>query len=385
MKNRKMLFAIVLCLLCLALIVPVGAAQWVTRQLQAVYRDISIIIDGNEIIPTDVNGKLVEPFIVDGTTYVPIRAIGEAFGKDVLWNDPASSVLISTPASTRPPLYYPEAPPAPSKNVEVSTAEELVKAIAPDTCITLKAGKYDVSTVIGVDNPYVYYREDFYGFDEMTLSITAVEGLTLKAAPGADVEIVTPLRFAVVLEFSHCNGVSLFGIKAGHSVTGDYECDAGVVAFMDCYNVVVDDCYFYGSGSIGIDLYSCTNALIQSTTVTDCSLRAVDIYDSRSISFTDCKFIDNRAYGSVIYGSGSSVEFLDCEISGNKSLEWSAVSIDDDVLFSHCVFKDNAIVDGSEPVFSGFGIRLHNCEIEKEGFSGYWEGQITSLGGNKLG
>ena len=46
------------------------------------YRNIKIVVDANEIIPTDANGTYVEPFIIDGTTYLPVRAVANAFGKD---------------------------------------------------------------------------------------------------------------------------------------------------------------------------------------------------------------------------------------------------------------------------------------------------------------
>ena len=38
----------------------------------------------NDAVPmTDANGKAVEAFIYNGTTYVPIRAVSNAFGADI--------------------------------------------------------------------------------------------------------------------------------------------------------------------------------------------------------------------------------------------------------------------------------------------------------------
>jgi hypothetical protein len=65
-----------------------------SRTLTAVYGDIQIYIDKERITPKDVTGKTVEPFAVDGTTYLPIRAISEAFGKEVSWDGGTSSVYI---------------------------------------------------------------------------------------------------------------------------------------------------------------------------------------------------------------------------------------------------------------------------------------------------
>jgi len=68
------------------------------RQLSAEFRDIIIEIDDVPIEPKDVNGKVVEPFIVDGTTYVPARAIAEALGKAVSWVPETNTVVIADPS-----------------------------------------------------------------------------------------------------------------------------------------------------------------------------------------------------------------------------------------------------------------------------------------------
>ena len=272
-----------------------------------------------------------------------------------------------------------------ANSVTVSTPQELADAIAPFTCITLNAGVYDLSTVVETANSYANA-----GSGKAGLIVSNIEGLTLQAASGANVELVTPDRFAEVLMFSFCNGIKLSGIEAGHTVTGEYECDAGVVFLDNSANIVIKDSLFYGCGAIGITFDNCVSAQIIDTTVTDCSLRAVDLRNSNEINFTGCSFIDNRAYGCVIFGYDSSAEFLDCMISGNKSLEWSTVEFmdDNDVLFERCVFQDNALLEnaleGETPVFLGQGIRLRGCRIEKSNFSEYWSDGVTDLGGNKL-
>jgi len=68
------------------------------KTLSAEFRDIVIEIDGVAIEPKDVNGKEVEPFIVDGTTYVPARAISEALGKAVSWVPETNTVVIEDPS-----------------------------------------------------------------------------------------------------------------------------------------------------------------------------------------------------------------------------------------------------------------------------------------------
>lgn len=59
-----------------------------TRTLEATYHDIRLVINGDEVIPRDANGNIVEPFIINGTTYMPIRAVATAFGLETYWDGP---------------------------------------------------------------------------------------------------------------------------------------------------------------------------------------------------------------------------------------------------------------------------------------------------------
>ena len=56
---------------------------------------IRIVINGTLIEPKDVNGKVVNPFLIDGTTYVPVRAITEALGKEVTWDGVTRTIYIT--------------------------------------------------------------------------------------------------------------------------------------------------------------------------------------------------------------------------------------------------------------------------------------------------
>ena len=65
------------------------------RKITATYGGITIYLNGQKQVATDVNGKTVEPLIYQGTTYVPIRAVSEWLGKTVTWQGSTSSVLIN--------------------------------------------------------------------------------------------------------------------------------------------------------------------------------------------------------------------------------------------------------------------------------------------------
>ena len=84
-------------LACLLLVTPALAANGNVNAVLE-YSDIKITVDGQEITPTDENGSSTEPFAVDGTVYLPIRAISEALGYDVVWDAESGTVKISTGA-----------------------------------------------------------------------------------------------------------------------------------------------------------------------------------------------------------------------------------------------------------------------------------------------
>ncbi len=61
-------------------------AKQSTETISVLYDNIKIIIDGKDCHPTDANGNEVEPFVYNGTTYLPVRAIANAFDKAVYWD-----------------------------------------------------------------------------------------------------------------------------------------------------------------------------------------------------------------------------------------------------------------------------------------------------------
>lgn len=59
---------------------------------------VNVYVNGIKLNPTDANGKAVAPILRDGTTYLPVRAIAQAFAKKVDWDGETSTVLLSDSA-----------------------------------------------------------------------------------------------------------------------------------------------------------------------------------------------------------------------------------------------------------------------------------------------
>ena len=64
------------------------------RMISVLYNNIKIVLDGKTIDPKDALGNTVEPFIYNGTTYMPVRAVAEAIGKTAAWNGKTGTVYL---------------------------------------------------------------------------------------------------------------------------------------------------------------------------------------------------------------------------------------------------------------------------------------------------
>ena len=70
------------------------AANTVYKNIRVQYCGIKLVVNGAPVTPKDANGSTVEPFIYNGTTYLPVRAVGNALGQDVSWNGNTKTVYI---------------------------------------------------------------------------------------------------------------------------------------------------------------------------------------------------------------------------------------------------------------------------------------------------
>ena len=65
-----------------------------TEMIEVIYQNVKLYVDGVLITPKDANGNIVEPFVSSGTTYLPVRALSEALGKNVRWDGNTNSVIV---------------------------------------------------------------------------------------------------------------------------------------------------------------------------------------------------------------------------------------------------------------------------------------------------
>lgn len=58
------------------------------------YEGVEIYVDGNRFIPTDVNGNEVAVYLIDGTTYVPVRALTTLYSVNISYDQDTGRVYI---------------------------------------------------------------------------------------------------------------------------------------------------------------------------------------------------------------------------------------------------------------------------------------------------
>lgn len=126
-----------------------------TRTIQAVFKNIKICVDGVQMTPRDTAGKEVEPFIYNGTTYLPVRAVGEAVGKEVTYDGSTNTVYLG-------------------KSGQVKYLGQQVKKYqgrAYEETVTMGGQKYTNGISFG------YGRDAYYNLNGLYTSISGMYGM----------------------------------------------------------------------------------------------------------------------------------------------------------------------------------------------------------------
>ena len=96
---KKELKGFILGVLLMAMIfsMPItGFGTTGSKTLSVYYNNIKVFINQSMIDLRDASGNTVEPFIYNGTTYLPLRAVANALGQEVSWDNKTKSVYIGS-------------------------------------------------------------------------------------------------------------------------------------------------------------------------------------------------------------------------------------------------------------------------------------------------
>ena len=99
MKKKRMV-AILVAVSLISVFAGAAAGSLITEIRAELRHDFRIVIDGEEKTFKNVNGEKVYPILYDGTTYLPIRAVGEMMGKTVYWYEDDKLIEFKDNSST---------------------------------------------------------------------------------------------------------------------------------------------------------------------------------------------------------------------------------------------------------------------------------------------
>lgn len=103
-------------LLVSAAVVPAVAAG-VTKTAELYYNNIKVVIEGKQADLKDALGNPVEPFAINGTTYLPVRAVANALDQAVSWDGKTQTVYIGASEEMEQPSVW-------LKDLDVFVGEE---------------------------------------------------------------------------------------------------------------------------------------------------------------------------------------------------------------------------------------------------------------------
>lgn len=328
-KSKRMFMAGFICALILSLGFQAYGAV-LSKTIQATYRDIKIYVNGELTQPRDDVGNAIEPFIYNGTTYLPVKGISQALGLPVAWENETSSVFVGTlPKEIKP------------TEVTVSTAEELIGALGSNKKIYLKQGVYDLSSVsqdYRDSQAQVYWEPVFDGYE---LTLKDIQNLTIEGPGEGTAEIIAEPRYAFVLSFLNSSNVNLVNIKAGHS-EGGY-CEGGVFSFKDSAHIQIDGALMYGCGTEGLRLENVLDMKVSDSSIYECTYDIMTVMASRNILFEKCIFRDNQEFTLINISNTDGLTMDSCQFTSNNAKDnpMFSTSLSKNITVKNSKFNDN--------------------------------------------
>ena len=239
------------------------------------------------------------------------------------------------------------------ETIRVSDVDELLAALGPNRLILLDEGEYDLSRAAAYGTSGVYYdwnlvsRES--GADEYELVIHNADNLSLFGAGMGKTVISAEPRYANVLHFYQCRGLTLSDLTVGHTIQPGF-CRGGVIELAECGEASVLYCALYGCGTIGVNAVDCADLSVSGCEIYECSFSAVSVQRCRNVRVSLCE-IDRmgtrpgegavNTLFSADYTNGFTVS--DCELHDNAAQYLLRASYTENAFFVSNEIHDNRV------------------------------------------
>ncbi len=303
----------------------------------------TVAIGAKNYTVNNVTKKLDTPNIIkNGVTFVPLRIAAESLDCNVEWYAPDNIIFIEK-----------------YRTVEVSNATELLNNAKSYTKLVLTQPEYDLTNVGNISNHKV--KADSV-FDGVQYVISGVSYLSIEPKKGVKSTLLVTPRYANVLPFEDCSNITIKGITAGHTIDKGY-CTGGVIELRNSDAINVEDCKLYGCGTYGVIADESVAIHVKNSEIYECSYGAIDLANCYNVKFSNCTFRDNEEFDIFSIKNCNNVEIANSVIKNNrvKSKFASLISAPNSVNinFKNCKFQNNTYSNFS----NGKNIELIECDL----------------------
>lgn len=98
--KRRLLAGITSGLIILGCIGTAFASTWKNTAIE--FDGIRLMVDGQYVEVRDTTGALTEPFVMNGTTYLPVANVASMVGYNVRWDGENKTVILELPQEQKP-------------------------------------------------------------------------------------------------------------------------------------------------------------------------------------------------------------------------------------------------------------------------------------------
>ena len=195
--------------------------------------------------------------------------------------------------------------------VEAATPEEFLNSIGSNKRIILTAENYNLSDAKNINNPNL---ENQSGYDDASETIYIIKNVVNMTITG-NAEITVNDRYADVLSFSQCGEITLSGLTVGHKESfSDYQCEGAVISFVNCEKINAVNCKLYGCGAFGIYANNVKNLSVTNCKIYDCTYTGIWLTSNTEANVSKTEIYDSNFFSGFIRVDNSKLNCTDCKV-----------------------------------------------------------------------
>ena len=205
--------------------------------------------------------------------------------------------------------------------------DNVIISIGSGTTINLTATLLDAGLFTGIEGrDWVENIEEYTNdrpcvisekvYDGRQLKLMNFDNVTIRGEGQGATLLIDP-RYANLLNFFNCNGLTIENLTIGHTETGD--CYGGVLYLSQCTDVTIRNCDLFGCGLLGIEANNCHDINVENTVIRDCKDGIIQLNACVNTTFTGCDFYRNSGGDlTEINEECAHTTFRNCRFAQNR-------------------------------------------------------------------